>query len=108
MWGEKLLALWEAGSPYELDPATLATVGAATLDGWVRPGKTPTSTGSDAIDDMLGFGNAHTAHPHVLETLEGPRLVTWKWNSVMRIPDGTSLQIEFREYDNAWNVTSSR
>ena len=107
-WGGKLLALWEAGSPFELDPSSLETKGCATLGGWVRPGGTPTSTGSEAMDSMLGFGDAHTAHPHVVETPEGNRLVTWKWNSVMRIPGGTSLQVEFREYDEEWNVTSSR
>lgn len=32
-WGEKLLALWEAGQPYRLDPNTLETLGIDDLDG---------------------------------------------------------------------------
>jgi len=37
-WGGRLLALWEAGEPYRLDPATLETLGPDTLDGILPPG----------------------------------------------------------------------
>ncbi len=37
--GEKLLALWEASSPYALDPITLETIGVTTLDGVLSPGE---------------------------------------------------------------------
>jgi all-trans-8'-apo-beta-carotenal 15,15'-oxygenase len=38
-WGDRLLALWEAGEPHRLDPATLATLGIDRLDGLLRPGQ---------------------------------------------------------------------
>lgn len=37
-WGEKLLALWEAAWPYQLNPTTLATLGETNLDGLLTPG----------------------------------------------------------------------
>lgn len=43
-WGGRLLSLWEAGAPYELDPATLATRPAPpTLGGLVVPGIAPST-----------------------------------------------------------------
>jgi all-trans-8'-apo-beta-carotenal 15,15'-oxygenase len=35
-WGNKLLALWEAGLPHRLDPATLETMGLDDLDGLLK------------------------------------------------------------------------
>ncbi|EAZ92429.1 carotenoid oxygenase family protein [Crocosphaera chwakensis] len=37
-WGKKLLALWEAAEPYQLDPKTLETIGIDYLDGVLNPG----------------------------------------------------------------------
>jgi all-trans-8'-apo-beta-carotenal 15,15'-oxygenase len=37
--GGKLLALWEGGKPYELDPATLETVGEYSYDGALKSGQ---------------------------------------------------------------------
>ncbi|ARN75617.1 carotenoid oxygenase family protein [Oceanicoccus sagamiensis] len=37
--GGKLLALWEGGKPYELDPATLQTVGEYNFDGMLSTGQ---------------------------------------------------------------------
>ena len=37
--GERLLALWEAAGPHELDPDSLETRGLTTLDGVLRPGE---------------------------------------------------------------------
>eukprot|EP00873_Tetraselmis_striata_P027205 jgi/Tetstr1/447469/TSEL_003726.t1 len=107
-WGGKLLALWEAGCPYELDPRSLDTIGPTSLDGWVALGNCPSSTGSDELDKKLGFGSAHTAHPHVVPAPEGQRLVSWKWQSTVKIPGGTALNAQFREYDADWNILSSR
>jgi len=110
LWGDRLFALWEAGCPYELDPATLETLGKSSMDGWVAVGKTPTSSGSKAVDQALGFGDAHTAHPHVVADKDGSqRLVAWKWNSVMDPLTATSaVQAEFKEFDEQWNPISSR
>ncbi|WP_107669130.1 carotenoid oxygenase family protein [Cyanothece sp. BG0011] len=38
-WGNKLLALWEAAEPYQLDPKTLETIGIDYLDGVLNPGE---------------------------------------------------------------------
>lgn len=35
-WGGRLFALWEAGKPHELDPATLETIGETDLDGLLQ------------------------------------------------------------------------
>ena len=37
-WGKKLLALWEAAEPYQLDPITLETIGIDYLNGVLNPG----------------------------------------------------------------------
>jgi len=36
-WHNKILALWEGGNPYHLDPATLDTKGLDTLNGILKP-----------------------------------------------------------------------
>jgi all-trans-8'-apo-beta-carotenal 15,15'-oxygenase len=46
-WGKKLLALWEAAEPHQLDPATLATIGLERFDG------------------KLGKGEPFAAHPWI-------------------------------------------
>lgn len=46
-WGGKLLALWEAAEPHQLDPTTLETIGLDYLDGVLKP------------------GNAFAAHPRI-------------------------------------------
>lgn len=38
-WGGKLLALWEGGEPYSLDPHSLETLGIDDLDGVLKPGE---------------------------------------------------------------------
>ena len=37
-WNDKLLALWEAAEPHQLDPVTLDTIGIDYLDGVLEPG----------------------------------------------------------------------
>lgn len=46
-WGGKLLALWEAAEPHQLDPRTLATLGKEYFQG------------------VLSTGEAFAAHPHI-------------------------------------------
>ncbi|TVQ57786.1 MAG: Apocarotenoid-15,15'-oxygenase [Spirulina sp. DLM2.Bin59] len=46
-WGNRLLALWEAGKPHRLDPHNLETIGIDDLDG------------------ILGKGDAFSAHPRI-------------------------------------------
>ncbi|KAK9800351.1 hypothetical protein WJX73_008195 [Symbiochloris irregularis] len=101
LWGGRLLALWEAGSPCELDPATLATTGERlTLGGFVQPGMAPSSTGWAALDRRAGLGSALTAHPHIEPATDGhgQRMVMWNWRSVR----GQDLVINVAEYDEQW------
>lgn len=62
-WGGKLLALWEAGLPYELDPETLETKGMTDCDGaltslayasfkWVDPPFQPAFAAHPRIDPV--------------------------------------------------------
>lgn len=44
-WGGRLLALWEGGQPYKLDPLSLGTAGATELNG------------------LIPFGESFSAHP---------------------------------------------
>lgn len=68
-FGGKVLALWEAGMPYQLDPESLHTIGLDSL-GLNRDftGKLPVNyvpgLPEDLQPDILG-GLAHTAHPKV-------------------------------------------
>ncbi len=78
-WGGKLLALWEAGQPYRLDPLTLETLGADTLDG------------------LLQTGDPFSAHPIVDPggSDHPPRLVNFA------LQPGLSTQLHVYEFDLA-------
>jgi len=99
-FGGKVLALWEAGMPYSLDPVSLKTIGVDSLglpiD--IQPGKAPVNYIPGLPEDMqpeiLG-GKAHTAHPKMC-----PRtghLVGWTW---AQNPTKGSMDITFTEYDS--------
>jgi len=99
-FGGKVLALWEAGMPYSLDPVSLETVGVDSLglpiD--IQPGKFAVNYIPGLPEEMqpeiLG-GKAHTAHPKIC-----PRtghLVGWTWASN---PMDGSMEITFTEYDS--------
>lgn len=98
-FGGKLLALWEAGMPYSLDPTTLRTIGQDFL------GATDSLAGKLAVNyipglpekyqpDILG-GKAHTAHPKMCP-LTG-HLVGWTW---AQNPLDGSMEVVFTEYDS--------
>ncbi|EED89834.1 predicted protein, partial [Thalassiosira pseudonana CCMP1335] len=83
-FGGKLLALWEAGSPYRLDPVTLKTIGADSMGrANLQPGKLAPS--------FLG-GEAHTAHPKVCPRTGN--LVGWTWAQQV----GAGMSVTFTEY----------
>ena len=78
-FGGKLLALFEAGVPYELDPHTLETLGEFTLGGACRPG---VAMALPVLGDLGGLlGRYATAHPKV-DGATGA-LVTWCWSAEM-------------------------
>lgn len=75
-WGDKLLALWEAAEPHQLDPQTLETLGKYYLDG------------------VLHNGDAFAAHPRI----DGETLVNFA------IKPGLSTTITIYELDSSGKV----
>ena len=79
--GDRLLALWEAAEPHDLDPRTLETRGLSLLDGLLKPGE------------------AFSAHPRFDPGHHGqPRLVTF---GVKTGPSSTIRLLEFASTDQA-------
>lgn len=98
-FGGKVLALWEAGLPYALDPVTLETLGMDHVGGTeVSPGKLPVNyipgVPTEFQPDILG-GRAHTAHPKMCP-ITG-HLVGWTW---AQNPMDGSMEVTFTEYDS--------
>lgn len=103
LWGEKLLALYEAGSPYRIDPQTLETLGMEDLSGNLNDQALPMSR-LDGLRRRSVGQQAMTAHPHV-DAAQG-RLVTWTWGMEVKVREPNCLVIELCEYDRHWNVAS--
>ncbi len=97
-FGGKLLALFEAGLPHEIDPKTLETIGEYDF-GILPKGKLPVKLGSDNIPDELlpSFlgGSAHTAHPNMCS--KSGNLVGWHWSQLV---SDKSLEVTFTEWDD--------
>jgi all-trans-8'-apo-beta-carotenal 15,15'-oxygenase len=74
-WGDRLLALWEAGLPHELNPETLETIGPSTLGSLLKP------------------SDAWSAHPRIDpgEPGQEPRLVNFS------LKTGLSCQVTIHE-----------
>lgn len=97
-WGDKVLALYETGLPYRLDPTSLKTLGPETFGGQLRAG-TAASLGVEALDRALGFGDAVTAHPHVDAARD--RLVIWSnRNNALE----GSIDFTVSEWDQQWEL----
>ena len=96
-FGGKVLALFEAGLPHGIDPATLETLGEDTLGGVLKQGKLPVKLGMDIPEeftpDMIG-GAAHTAHPNVCP--DTGNLVGWHWSQLV---SSKALEATFTEWD---------
>ena len=129
-WGGRLLSLWEAGMPHEMDPDSLDTLGPSTLGGFSSIGRKleepdrydgvgqPVDTQSgDAVNSLLGFGGmAFSAHPHYdlgsrtkprggegEESTIDRRLVGWGWT---QLAQESSMRVRLREFDEAWKVAA--
>ncbi|KAL3935043.1 MAG: hypothetical protein SGBAC_009355 [Bacillariaceae sp.] len=103
-FGGKVLALFEAGLPFSLDPTTLETIGEDTMGGALKAAL-PVKLGKDMQDlepDFLG-GSAHTAHP---QQCPKGNLVGWAWS---QLPMSKSLEVTFTEWaeENFDPLTSS-
>jgi len=96
-FGGKLLALFEAGLPHRLDPATLQTLGEDTLGGMLPKNKLPVKLSNPPkyLPDFIG-GAAFTAHPNICP--DSGNLVGWHWSQVV---DEKSLQVTFTEFSAA-------
>ncbi|GAQ84595.1 hypothetical protein KFL_001960120 [Klebsormidium nitens] len=95
-WGGRLLALWEAGLPHELDPETLETRGVTDLNGaltsvmypvlrWVDPPFQPAFAAHPRIDPVkkrfVSFGA--TTFPHALH--DRMRVTCYEWDADWRL-----------------------
>ena len=94
-FGGKVLALFEAGLPHQLDPTSLKNMGEDTLGGILKSG-TPVKLGSNVpeefVPDFIG-GTAHTAHPNVCP--DTGHLVGWHWS---QLPTDGSLEATVTEW----------
>jgi len=83
-WGGKLLALWEGGLPYRLDPQTLETLG------------------QDHLDGVLDEGEAFAAHPwiepHSVINQNQPCLINFQVNP------GLSTTLSTYEFDTNFQL----
>ena len=75
-FGGKLLALFEAGAPYELDPVTLKTIGPFGMSGNVPvEGGERLAVAVDGLPEAAFLpkmnGRAHTAHPRGTHEMAG-------------------------------------
>lgn len=107
-FGGKLLALFEAGLPHEIDPVTLDTCGEYDMGGVLPFDKLPVKLGNDNIPEeftpsFIG-GAAHTAHPNICP--ETGHLVGWHWSQIV---SNNSLEVTFTEWshDDFKTVASS-
>ena len=109
-FGGKVLALFEAGLPHELDPVTLETIGEYDMGGTLPYDKLPVKMGGIGNDIpeefMLSFigGAAHTAHPNMCP--KTGNLVGWHWSQLV---SSQSLEATFTEWskDNFSQIASS-
>ncbi|MEN8446882.1 MAG: carotenoid oxygenase family protein, partial [Cyanobacteria bacterium J06555_13] len=104
-WGDKLLALYEAGAPYRIDPYTLETLGAEDLTGNWQAEPLPANRLA-ALKRRSQGPQAMTAHPHVDPVRD--RLVTWTWGIDVHIGKPNSLAINLTEHDRHWRIVSRK
>jgi all-trans-8'-apo-beta-carotenal 15,15'-oxygenase len=107
-FGGKVLALFEAGLPHQIDPITLETIGLDDMEGTLPMDKMPVKLSDTRISPSFlpSFlnGAAHTAHPNVCPRTGN--LVGWHWSQLV---DAQSLQVTFTEWSshNFQKVASS-
>lgn len=99
-WGDKLLALYEAGLPHRVDPYSLDTVGLENRQGELVDQSLPKARWETLQQFAVGQW-ATTAHPHVDPVCD--RMVIWHWAAKIG-----GLAIEVVEYDRNWQVCSRR
>ncbi|MEM9486580.1 MAG: carotenoid oxygenase family protein [Cyanobacteria bacterium P01_F01_bin.116] len=93
-WGDRLLAMYEAGLPYQVDPYTLETIGAQNSQGQLVTQSLPNSRWQTLQRFARGQW-ATTAHPHSDPVRD--RIVLWHWAAQLK-----GLTIDIVEYDRQW------
>jgi len=128
-WGGRLLALWEAGAPYELDPVTLETLGstgstasdsaASSSSLLLAPPLAQLLGGADCrtrgitvddggpLDNFLKVGKSFTAHPVILPHEQ--RLVAFgsATQAGTITAKATSTLLVFYEFGRDWNTLNT-
>ncbi|MEM9193125.1 MAG: carotenoid oxygenase family protein [Myxococcota bacterium] len=64
-WGGRLLSLWEAGHPYEIDPQTLRTIGETDLGGAIPGAFSAHPHYVAALDTTFNFGVSYGRKTHL-------------------------------------------
>jgi all-trans-8'-apo-beta-carotenal 15,15'-oxygenase len=109
-WGKKLVALFEAGVPYELDPTNLATKGAYNLEVPNLRSGLPVFIPElpEWIRNSPLFGMSSTAHPKIDPVKD--RLVSWVWAA--SVGDGgpldTQPMLDIYEWTPDWQLVNSQ
>ena len=102
-WGDRVYALYEAGRPVALDPASLRCLGEDTLEGKLEDGMFVSAGLPLPLERALGVGgSAFTAHPHVDPHTE--RLVAWSWRSLVA---ERAVETTFYEWTADWREPSA-
>ena len=112
--GHAVLALWEAGPPYELDPTTLECRGPHSLDGRLRlspaHGALPGTVGNGAVDralERLGLlTDALSAHPRE-DDWAAQRTIAWSWRQRLVGPPAIEVALHAIQYDAQGAGTAS-
>lgn len=87
-WSDKLLAMWEAGLPYSLNPANLDTIKL------------------DNLNAILQEDQPFSAHPHIINSVDGNNKILVNFGVKTQI--GLSSKITIFEIDNQWRLISSK
>ncbi|EKU98856.1 lignostilbene-alpha,beta-dioxygenase-like enzyme [Leptolyngbya sp. PCC 7375] len=93
-WGDRLLAMYEAGLPYQVNPHTLDTIGPQNSQGQVVSQLLPKSRWQTLQRFAQGQW-ATTAHPHSDPVRD--RIILWHWAAEFK-----GLTIAIVEYDRQW------
>eukprot|EP00180_Rhodochaete_pulchella_P000292 Plantae.Rhodophyta-Rhodochaete_pulchella.ctg12046.p1 GENE.Plantae.Rhodophyta-Rhodochaete_pulchella.ctg12046~~Plantae.Rhodophyta-Rhodochaete_pulchella.ctg12046.p1 ORF type:complete len:568 (-),score=93.70 Plantae.Rhodophyta-Rhodochaete_pulchella.ctg12046:109-1734(-) len=96
-FGDRLLATFDGGWPYRLDPQTLETIGPDSLNGTLRKGPA-LATGREWVDKLLGAGDSFCAHSKVV----GDRLCAMSYTPSLKHTD-----FRMWEFDTDYNLVSS-
>jgi hypothetical protein len=116
-----LLALWEAGPPYELDPQTLACRGASSLGGRLKlssagamasqghgalPGTSTLRWLDEALEAAGLLTDACSAHPRE-DAHERRATVAWSWRQRLVGPPAIEIALHTLPHDEAAASTAS-